>query len=169
MIHPVTTGARRPRPGRRAHARCLTAAVGLALLLPALPVAAQMLESIDIEVDQGVARVRIEFAVPAQLLRHAPLARGKLLHLYLNAPGGAAAHAPVGPEVLTSPPNAAIPAFTVSINRERSCDPVPRALCVALRFDREVSYTLRAGDDSRSVELYIPVVPNTPPPASDHR
>ena len=154
-------GARPPGRGagqrHRALACAAVLAAGLAALAAPLRLAAQVFESIDVGVEQGVARVRIEFATRVQYLRHAPRDHGTLLNLYLTAPGGLDPALQVGREVLTAPPTPGLPAVTVSFDRAQACDPRGGTLCVAVRFDAPVSWSVRAGDDQRSIELYIPL------------
>ncbi len=150
---PPSTTARRNRAG------------GVLLLCAALygaPVAAQLMDDIEISPAGEAVRARIQFTVPLRYLRHFPPAQGQLLNVYLQAVSAEDLLATLGQrpvdEVRRSPRSPLLPCFKVTYVPPRDARRDP--LQLVIQFERSVSYTVRPGTDGRSLLIDVAATPS---------
>lgn len=130
-----------------------------------------LIDDVDTAVEAEWAEIRVNLTMPVNYLRHFPKEHGQLLQIFFTISGmdlqnvslredsRHVAATPVIPDtVITFEPPA-------SLNIQRD----PSSLSV--RFDRDVNYDVRPGDDNRSLVIYIPIVPveNKPPKTKKHQ
>lgn len=135
----------------------LLAALGVA----AAPAAAQLIDDIEAHTDQGVTEIRLQFSVPVRYVKHFPAERGELVKLYLQAlaVGGIDEIELETYKRTRSEPLA--PPFKVFYTTVRNCFAVPDPVCLDIQFNQPARYTIRAGDDGRSILLHV--LPDTAP------
>jgi hypothetical protein len=144
--------------------RLLGAAVFAALAPTA---SAQLIDDIEARTDLGVTEIRLHFDMPVRYVKHFPKDRGELVKLYLQAltlegveeiDRTAYKRIPAAPQV---------PPFKVLYTTVRSCFAVRDPICLDIQFNQPVRYTIRQGDDGRSILLHILTdVGNEPAPAA---
>lgn len=128
---------------------------------------AQLIDDIEARTDQGVTEIRLHFDMPVRYVKHFPQDRGELVKLYLQAltlegveeiDRTAYKRIPVAPQV---------PPFKVLYTTVRSCFAVRDPICLDIQFNRPVRYTIRQGEDGRSILLHIlPDTGNQPAPTA---
>jgi hypothetical protein len=148
-------------------------ATSLLLVLAAANVRAQdpLIDDVDTAVESDWAMIRVHFIMPINYVRHFPKDHGQQLQIYFTISGMDTQNlslleetrhvsaTPVFPDttIIYAPP--------VSLHLQRD----PSSL--SLRFDRDVSYEVRPGDDHRSIVIYLPVVSvqNSPPDSAKEK
>lgn len=142
----------------------LFAALGI---VAAVPAAAQLIDDVEAHTDQGVTEIRLQFNVPVRYIKHFPQERGELVKLYLQAlavGGIEEIELETYKRVRTGP---LAPPFKVLYSTVRNCFAVPDPVCLDIQFSQPARYTIRAGDDGRSILLHIlPDADPDPAPAS---
>lgn len=136
-------------------------AIGALLAASATP--AQLLDEIQVAKDNGFARVRLSFTTPVRYVRHFPPEHGQIINVFL---GDLAQGEPDGADRVERRigfTSKYVPPFTVTYTARASCDRTPKPICVTLQFEKAVSYTIRVGDDGRSLLLFIPLAPPDAP------
>lgn len=132
-----------------------------------LPVArAQLLEEIHVAEDNGFARLSLGFSTPVRYVRHFPPEHGEIVKIFLQS---LAQDTPEAADVAEQQRGFAskfVPDFTVTYTARPKCDSTRNPICVTIQFDAPVSYTIRVGDDSRSVLLFIPLAPSAAQPGN---
>ncbi|HUL93336.1 MAG TPA: hypothetical protein VLV56_13410 [Burkholderiales bacterium] len=115
---------------------------------------AEVIDEIALERLDSAARVRLRFTGPVHYLRQSVSADGGVANVYLQAldPEAFGVPSPID-EVRHSPGNAAVPPFTVRVRLDPRCDPAPNPVCIFIRFERAARYTVRLGEDRRSLLL----------------
>ena len=133
----------------------------VALGLNAVPAAAQLIDDIEAHTDQGVTEIRLQFSVPVRYVKHFPQERGQLVKLYLQALvlGGIEEIELEAYKRTQAAPLA--PPFKVLYTTVRNCYAVPDPVCLDIQFSQPARYTIRAGEDGRSILLHI--LPDTAP------
>jgi hypothetical protein len=133
--------------------RAALAAVPLALCL-APQALAEVIDEIAVERLESAARVRLRFTGPVHYLRQATSADGVVANVYLQALEPQAFGPPTNiDEVKASPKFAGVPPFRVRVRLDPRCDPAPNPVCLMIQFERPARYTIRLGEDRRSLLL----------------
>jgi len=132
---------------------------------------AQILEDIELSTDQGVAEIRLHFAVPVQYIKHFPAEHGQLIKLYLQGLSLESIDEYELQEYKHTPYSPKLPPFTVFYTSVRNCFAVSNPLCLDIQFRKPVHFRIQQGADSRSILLYVlpdaesPTQPNPHTPA----
>lgn len=131
--------------------RAALAAIPVALCL-AQQALAEVIDRIDIERVEHAAQVRVRFTGRVHYLRQAVSADGGVANVYLQAldPEAFGVPSPID-EVRHSPGNGAVPPLTVRVRLDPRCDSAPNPVCLFIRFERPARYTVRLGEDGRSL------------------
>ena len=132
-----------------------------ALGIHTAPTAAQLIDDIEAHTDQGVTEIRLQFSVPVRYIKHFPQERGQLVKLYLQALaiGGIDE---IELETYKRTQAAPLtPPFKVLYTTVRNCFAVPDPVCLDIQFNQPAHYTIRAGEDGRSILLHV--LPDTTP------
>lgn len=113
----------------------------------------RVLESFEIVRGDGAWEIEIRFSTPVRYLRHAPRRRGASLQIQVAPISVSPADAPqlAYEESFAAPRGAPIPLEAVAYEGLHGA-----GRFVALRFARPVEYTVRPGDDFRSLVVSIP-------------
>ncbi len=149
--------------------------VGLfAALVAVQPVAAQpvrnrILDGLSVRDEEPGWSVSIAFTNPVRYLRHAPNDRGRSVHIQLeNIRVGPVDLVPsFGRESLQAPRGSSVPLVEVVYDGSGAEGPV-----LDLRFSRDVEFSIRQGEDFRSIRIELrdpsrrvaPPAPPQPPP-----
>lgn len=127
-----------------------------------------LIDEVDTATEAEWAEIRIHFITPVNYVRHFPQEHGQLLEIFFTVSGldlqnislredtHHVAATPIMPDtVITYGPPASL-----NIQRDPST--------LSIRFDRDVNYDVKPGDDNRSLVIYIHIVPveNKPPKTS---
>jgi hypothetical protein len=127
---------------------------------------AALIDDIEIVSSDDSARVRIQFTVLVRYLRHFPPSSGEILTVFMQPVSGESLRETLGgrivDEVRRSPRTPLVPCFTVTV--VPPANPVRDPIQIVIQFDRAVSYSVRLGDDSRSLDLRLPLPPPGQPP-----
>jgi hypothetical protein len=134
--------------------RAALAAAPLAAAWHASPALAEVIDRIDIERVERAVQVRVRFTGRVHYLRQAVSADGGVANVYLQAldPEAFGVPSPID-EVKHSPGNAAVPPFSVRVRLDPRCDPAPNPVCIFIQIERAARYTIRLGEDGRSLLL----------------
>lgn len=119
-------------------------------MLPALAWA-QILDRIDIERVDDEAEVRIRFNLPIQYVRHTPLNEGKFVRIFIHITDSNFSEPDAMQETLRSPRSTLVPRFSVTYPELRNG--------MLLAFEKSTTYTVRQGEDGRSLVLRLPLLP----------
>lgn len=113
---------------------------------------AEVIDEIALEQADSAPRVRLRFTGPVHYLRQAVSADGGVANVYLQGldPQAFGVPSPID-EVKHSPGSAAVPPLTVRVRLGPQCDPAPNPVCIFIRFERAARYTVRLGEDRRSL------------------
>lgn len=125
-------------------------AAALSLSVAAIDSAhAHVIERIEINHAGDEAEIQILFDVRIQYLREASLNNGEV-HVFINLLEADPDRTVQVPEAMDSPPSDFSPHFRVAYPGLDSS--------LTIKFDKQVSYRVRAGNDGRSVSIFTPVI-----------
>ena len=124
-----------------------------------------LIDDVDTAVEPDWAVIRVHFTMPVNYVRHFPKDHGQQLQIFFTVGGlntqnislleetRHVSATPVFPDttIIFDPP------VTLALQRDPST--------LTVRFDRNVNYNVRAGDDHRSFAIYLPVSPAPNAPA----
>lgn len=136
-------------------------AIGALLVAPAAP--GQLLDEIQVAKDNGFARVRLAFTTPVRYVRHFPPEHGEIIRVFLGNLAQGEPDPADRVERRIGFTSQYVPPFTVTYTARANCDRTPKPICVVIQFEQPVSYTIRVGDDGRSLLLFIPLAPPDAP------
>jgi hypothetical protein len=136
-------------------------AIGALLAASAAP--AQLLDEIQVAKDNGFARVRLAFTTPVRYVRHFPPEHGQIINVFLGNLAQGEPDDADRAERRIGFTSKYVPPFTVTYTARANCDRTPKPICVTIQFEKAVSYTIRVGDDGRSLLLFIPLAPPDAP------
>lgn len=138
-----------------------------ALWFTTAPVMAQLIDDIEASTDQGVTEIRLHFEMPVRYVKHFPPERGELVKLYLQAMSMDGLEEIDRTTYKRVPAAPLVPPFKVLYTTVRSCFAVRDPICLDIQFNQPVRYTIRQGDDGRSILLHLlPDVSPQPAPAT---
>lgn len=134
--------------------RCARAALVLAALLQAAPVAAAVIDEIAVERQGATSRVRLRLTGPVHYIRDYASANGEIVNVQLQALASLAPGEGVFPdEVKLFKGDAGVPSFTARVSLDPKCEPVPSPVCILIQFERPVRCRVRLGEDRRTLLL----------------
>ncbi len=110
---------------------------------------AHVIDRIEINHVGDEAEIQIIFDVRIQYLREASLNNGQV-HLFFGLLEADPDRTFMVPESMDSPPSDIAPHFTISYPELDSS--------LAIKFDQQVKYRVRPGNDGRSISVYIPAL-----------
>jgi hypothetical protein len=138
-----------------------SALLGVLLACSALisaPANARLMDDVEVSAADETVRIAIRFTIPVRYLRHFPPAKGEILNVYLQSVSGEDLRETLGhppfDEVRRSPRNSLLPCFTITYVPPH--DPRGAPLQLVIQFGRPESYTVRLGEDSRSLYVSLP-------------
>lgn len=143
--------------------------IGISLLLglAAGSVHAQdpLLDDVDTSVEPEWAKIRISFVLPVNYVRHFPKEHGQLLQIFFTITGLDTQNISLLEDVRHVSATPVLPATTITYDPPVSLNLQRDPSSLSVRFDRDVNYEVRPGDDHRSIVIYLPVVPAQSTPA----
>lgn len=116
---------------------------------------AQLLDDIDVRSDQGVAEIRLRFAVPVRYIKHFPADNGQIIKLYLQLLSLDGVEEIEPSEYKHAPVIAQVPAYRVTYSTVRNCHSVRDPLCLDIQFTKAVRFSIHPGADGRSIVLHV--------------
>jgi hypothetical protein len=133
--------------------RAALAAIPLALCL-APQALAEVIDEIVVERLGSAVRVRLRLTGPVHYLRQARSSDGVVANVYLQALEPALFGPPTSiDEVKYSPMFTGVPPFRTRVRLDPRCNPAPNPVCLMIQFERPARYTIRLGEDRRSLLL----------------
>jgi hypothetical protein len=144
-------------------------------LLPAIALgftataSAQLLDSIDTRIDQGVTEIRLQFSVPVQYLKHFPVDQGELVKLYLQSAGLEDTEPLRLTEFKRVRTTSDTLPFRVLYTTARNCFAVANPICLDIQFSHPVHFRIRPGTDGRSILFVVLPEAENPAPAKPKR
>ena len=119
------------------------------------PAAAQLLEDIEVDTEQGVVEYRLHFSVPVQYVKHFPQERGELIKLYLQALRLDDIEPVDHLEYKRTPKLTNVPAFKLVYSTVRNCFTVRDPICLDFQFNQPVRFRFRPETDGRTIVLIV--------------
>jgi hypothetical protein len=111
---------------------------------------AQILDRIEVSRSNGVAEIRIDFAVQVQYQRHTPPGKGRELNIFIKPINAPPPESEAIEETLSAPETDIVPTFKVLYPHLGNA--------VAIRFAQETEWTVRPAPDGRSIVVVVPVL-----------
>lgn len=138
-------------------------AIALAFLAPG-PVGIALaqevlLDDVETSVETDWAEIRIHFTMPVNYVSHFPREHGQLLKIFANITGLDSQDISLRQETRHVSATPVLPATTITLDPPLSLNLQRDPWSLTLRFNREVNYSVRPGEDNRSIVIYLPVVP----------
>lgn len=128
-----------------------------------------LLDDVETAVEAEWAEIRIHFTMPVNYVSHFPREHGQLLKIFLNIAALDPQDVSLRQETRHISATPVLPATTITLDPPLSLNLQRDPWSLLLRFNREVNYSVRPGDDNRSIVIYLPVVPVEPGPATKDR
>ena len=124
----------------------------VALLLA--PVAyGQALDAVDVQPRGSDAEITIRFATPVLYMNHNPREEGRSVRIYLKLVGPGLQDGDLAPDNRRVPAIGSAPAVTVMFPESDGS--------LSVSFDRSTRYSVRPGQDGRSISILIPAKPGS--------
>jgi hypothetical protein len=117
------------------------------------------LDDVDVRIEEGITRVRIQMTFPVRYLRHFPANYGQQLQITFQIAALNPHDVSLSEEVRKVPATPTAPGFTITYAPPAFDNVARDPATLLIRFDRAVSYQVGAGDDTESINLYIPITP----------
>ena len=121
-----------------------------------------LLDDVETAVEPEWAEIRIRFTMPVNYVSHFPREHGQLLKIFLNITGPDSQDISLRQETRRVSATPVLPATTITFDPPLSLNLQRDPWSLTVRFNREVNYSVRPGDDNRSIVIYLPVVPAEP-------
>lgn len=121
-----------------------------------------LLDDVETAVETEWAEIRIHFTMPVNYASHFPREHGQLLKIFLNITGPDSQDISLRQETRHVSATPVLPATTITFDPPLSLNLQRDPWSLTVRFNREVNYSVRPGDDNRSIVIYLPVVPAEP-------
>ena len=131
----------------------LLGAAALAALAP--NAGAQLIDDIEARTDQGVTEIRLHFNMPVRYMKHFPQEQGELVKIYLQALTLEGLEEIDRTAYKRTPAVPQLPPFKVLYTTVRNCFAVRDPVCLDIQFSQPVHFTIRQGDDGRSILLHV--------------
>jgi hypothetical protein len=116
---------------------------------------AQLLDDIEVRSDQGVSEIRLHFTAPVRYIKHFPAERGELIKLYLQVLSLDGTEEMPLQEYKRTPSIPLVPPYTVMYSTARTCLAVRDPLCLDIQFSKPVRFSVRQGEDGRSILVHV--------------
>ena len=128
------------------------------MLLASNSAKANIIDNIEIARVKDKAQITIRFATEIQYLRHGPDDEGKFLRVFFRVTKPGFSENDVMQETLRSPQSDLIPRFTVAY---------PELVNgMLITFAKTTQFSVKPGNDSRSILIFVPLPPEQKPAAS---
>lgn len=124
-----------------------------------------LLDDVETAVETEWAEIRIRFTMPVNYVSHFPREHGQLLKIFVNVTGPDSQDISLRQETRHVSATPVLPATTITFDPPLSLNLQRDPWSLTVRFNREVNYSVRPGEDNRSIVIYLPVVPAEPGPA----
>lgn len=121
-----------------------------------------LLDDVETAVETEWAEIRIHFTMPVNYVSHFPREHGQLLKIFLNVTALDSQDISLRQETRHVSATPVLPAATIIFDPPLSLNLQRDPWSLTVRFNREVNYSVRPGDDNRSIVIYLPVVPAEP-------
>jgi hypothetical protein len=118
--------------------------------LASAPASAQILDRIEVSRVNGVAEIRISFAVQVQYQRHTPPGKGRELDIFVKPISAAPPESEIIEETMASPETDLVPSFRVMYPHLGNA--------ISIRFAQETEWKVRPTPDGRSIVIVVPVL-----------
>jgi hypothetical protein len=128
-----------------------------------------LLDDVETAVEPEWAEIRIHFTMPVNYVSHFPREHGQLLKIFLNIAALDPQDVSLRQETRHISATPVLPATTITLDPPLSLNLQRDPWSLLLRFSREVNYSVRPGEDNRSMVIYLPVVPVETGPATKDR
>lgn len=143
--------------------------LGILLLLMQAPAIVQaqdpLLDDVETSVEPDWAKIRISFTLPINYVRHFPKDHGQLLQIFFTVAGLDSHNISLLEDTRHVSATPVFPDTTITYDPPPSLNLQRDPSSLSVRFDRDVDYDVRPGDDHRSIVIYLPVVPAEGAPA----
>jgi hypothetical protein len=124
-----------------------------------------LLDDVETAVEAEWAEIRVHFTMPVNYERHFPREHGQLLKIFFTISGLGMQDISLRTETRHVSATPVLPAATITFDPPLSLNLQRDPWSLTVRFNREVNYNVRPGDDNRSIVIYLPVVPVETGPA----
>ncbi|MEW6330731.1 MAG: hypothetical protein AB1560_04635 [Pseudomonadota bacterium] len=128
-----------------------------------------LLDDVETAIEPEWAEIRIHFTMPVNYVSHFPREHGQLLKIFLNIAALDPQDVSLRQETRHISATPVLPATTITLDPPLSLNLQRDPWSLLLRFNREVNYSVRPGEDNRSIVIYLPVVPVETGPATKDR
>ncbi|GAB4512649.1 MAG: hypothetical protein Tsb0026_16740 [Sulfuricaulis sp.] len=125
-----------------------------------------LLDDVETSVEPEWAVIRIHFTMPVNYVSHFPQEHGQLLKIFLNVAALDLQDISLRPETRHVSATPVLPATTITFEPPLSLNLQRDPWSLSVRFNRDINYNVRPGDDNRSIVIYLPVVPVETSPAN---
>jgi hypothetical protein len=124
-----------------------------------------LLDDVETTIEPEWAEIRVHFTVPVNYVNHFPQEHGQLLKVFLNVVAMDLQDISLRQETRHVSATPVLPAATITFDPPVSLNLQRDPWSLTVRFNRDVNYNVRPGDDNRSILIYLPVVPVETGPA----
>jgi hypothetical protein len=118
-----------------------------------------LLDDVETTVEAEWAEIRVHFTMPVNYERHFPREHGQLLKIFFTITGLGAQDISLRTETRHVSATPVLPATTITFEPPLSLNLQRDPWSLLVRFNRDVNYSVRPGDDNRSIVIYLPIVP----------
>ena len=118
-----------------------------------------LLDDVETSVEPEWAEIRVHFTVPVNYVSHFPRERGQLLKILLNVAALDLEDISLRQETRHVSATPVLPAATITFDPPLSLNLQRDPWSLTVRFNHDVNYSVRPGDDNRSIVIYLPIVP----------
>jgi hypothetical protein len=118
-----------------------------------------LLDDVETSIEPEWAEIRVHFTVPVNYVNHFPRERGQLLKIFLNVAALDLQDISLRQETRHVSATPVLPAATITFDPPLSLNLQRDPWSLTVRFNRDVNYNVRPGDDNRSIVIYLPIVP----------
>jgi hypothetical protein len=128
-----------------------------------------LLDDVETSIEPEWAEIRVHFTVPINYVSHFPREHGQLLKVFLNVVAMDLQDISLRQETRHVSATPVLPAATITFDPPLSLNLQRDPWSLTVRFNRDVNYNVRPGDDNRSILIYLPIVPVETGPANAPR
>lgn len=124
-----------------------------------------LLDDVETSVEPEWAVIRVRFTKPVNYERHFPREHGQLLKIFFTINLLDPQDISLRPETRQVSATPVLPATKITFEPPVSLNVTRDPWSLSLEFNRDVNYSVRPGDDNRSIVIYLPVQPAGTGPA----
>jgi hypothetical protein len=125
-----------------------------------------LLDDVETAVESEWAEIRVHFTMPINYERHFPREHGQLLKIFFTITGLDMQDVSLRQETRHVSATPVLPDTTITFEPPVSLNLQRDPWSLLLHFNRDVNYSVRPGDDNRSIVIYLPIVPVETGPAN---